>query len=223
MAQLPLCFRYRSKEEVESYLGTYEYYSLVEMSNKSNLPAKAWQNLTISVPKEDLEAYRLCNMYKEDIVNQVSMGAGLFIYGGVGSGKTVWAYKIARHYMEIMAGKLWDEKTTPVYFANVPRLLDDLRVAMKDAEATKILDHKMMNSDLVIFDDLGAENATSWAKDKLYQYIDYRYANAKACVFTSNIHLESLEPRIADRIKGSCTQIEFKMESKRKFGVLGGN
>ena len=110
-----------------------------------------------------------------------------------------------------------------LFRSNVPRLLDDLRVAMKDAEATKILDHKMMNSDLVIFDDLGAENATSWAKDKLYQYIDYRYANAKACVFTSNIHLESLEPRIADRIKGSCTQIEFKMESKRKFGVLGGN
>jgi len=222
VGKLPICFRFRTQEEIDSFLGTYEYYSLVEMASKSNLPVRAWQDLTISVPNEDLESYRVCHLYKEDVTNQVDLGQGLFIYGGVGSGKTVWSYKIARHYMETLAGKKWDEKSAPVYFANVPRLLDDLRVAMRDAEATKILDHKMMYSDLVIFDDIGAENATQWAKDKLYQYIDYRYANAKACIFTSNVELEALEPRIADRIKGSCTQVEFKMESKRKFGVLGG-
>jgi DNA replication protein DnaC len=222
MANLPICFRFRPKEEIESYMGTYEYYSLVEMAQKSNLPVRAWQDLTIGVPKDDLNAYRLCNKYKDDVVNQVSLGQGLFIYGGVGSGKTVWSYKIARHYLELLASTHRDEKSIPVYFANVPRLLDELRVAMRDADATKSLDHKIMHSDLVIFDDIGAENATQWAKDKLYQYIDYRYANAKACIFTSNVELEALEPRIADRINGSCTQVEFTMESKRKFGVLGG-
>ena len=220
--ELPVCFRFRSKEEIESYLGTYEYYSLVEMAKKANLPIRAWQDLTLKVPSEDLQAYKACNEFKVNVMEHVSKGNGLFIYGGVGSGKTVWSYKIARHYMETLAGKQWDEKTNPVYFANVPRLLDDLRSAFKDDKAMENLDHAMMFSDIVIFDDLGAENATEWAKDKLYQYIDYRYANCKTSVFTSNKELDSLEERIADRIRGTCTQVEFRMSSKRQFTAQGG-
>jgi DNA replication protein DnaC len=123
--------------------------------------------------------------------------------------------------METIAGKQWDDRTAPVYFANVPRLLDDLRSAFKDPQEMERLDHAMMTSDLVIFDDLGAENATEWAKDKLYQYIDYRYANCLASVFTSNQDLDNIDLRIADRIKGTCTQVEFIMSSKRQFTAKG--
>lgn len=219
---LPVCFRFRDEKEIQSYLGTYEYYSLVEMSKRSNLPIRAWKDLKMGVPKEDLDAYKVCNAYKDNVVEHVTNGEGLFIYGGVGSGKTVWSYKIARHYMETLAGKRWDEATTPVYFANVPRLLDDLRSALKDNEKMKHLDQLIMNSDLVIFDDLGAENATEWAREKLYQYIDYRYANCKASVFTSNKELDIIEERIADRIRGTCKLVEFRMSSKRILGATGG-
>lgn len=220
--ELPVCFRFRSKEEIESYLGTYEYYALIEMAKKSNLPVRAWQDLTLKVPSEDLQAYRTCNDFKLNVMEHVSRGTGLFLYGGVGSGKTVWTYKIARHYMESLAGKRWDEKTTPVYFANVPRLLDDLRAAMKDESLMAKLDHAIMTSDIVIFDDLGAENATEWAREKLYQYIDYRYANCMASIFTSNKELDNLDERIADRIRGTCTQVEFRMSSKRQLTATGG-
>lgn len=220
--QLPVCFRFRSQEEIASYLGTYEYYSLVEMDKKSNLPLRAWRDLTLGVPPEDLQAYTTCNEYKKNVCDNVKNGNGLFIYGGVGSGKTVWTYKIAREYMETLSGKQWDEKTNPVYFANVPRLLDDLRSAMRNEELMAKLDSLIMESDLVIFDDLGAENATEWAKDKLYQYIDYRYANCKASVFTSNKSLDEIEVRIADRIRGTCTQVEFLMSSKRQLTAQGG-
>lgn len=220
--QLPACFRFRTKSEIDSYMGTYEYYSLIQMDKKSNLPLRAWKDLTLGVPPEDLDAYKTCNAYKTEVLTNVKNGNGLFIYGGVGSGKTVWTYKISREYMETLAGKLWDEQTNPVYFANVPRLLDDLRASMKNEEALEKLDYLMMNSDLVIFDDLGAENATEWAKDKLYQYIDYRYANCKASIFTSNKELDNLDLRIADRIRGTCTQVEFKMSSKRQIMAQGG-
>lgn len=220
---LPACFRFRTQEEIDSYMGTYEYYSLVAMTKVANLPLRAWQNLSLGVSKEDVDAYNSCNEYKKNVVTRVNNGLGLYIYGGVGSGKTIWAYKIARQYMEIIAST-WDEDRdqTPVYFANVPRLLDDLRGAFKDDALMRKLDKLMMESDLVIFDDLGAENATEWAKDRLYQYIDYRYANNKASLFTSNKHLDSIEERIADRIRGTCEQIEFKMSSKRKYSTQGG-
>lgn len=220
--ELPVCFRFRSPEEINSYLGTYEYYAIIEMNRKSNLPLRAWKDLTLKVPPEDYQAYVTCDRYKQNVVKNVHEGVGLFIYGGVGSGKTVWTYKIARHYMETIAGKDWDESTIPVYFANVPRLLDDLRAAMRDDVAMHKLDRAMMEADLVILDDIGAENATEWARDKLYQYIDYRYANCKAMVITSNKDLEALDERIADRIRGTCEQVEFRMESKRLLTAQGG-
>lgn len=218
---LPNCFRYRSKEEIESYKGTYEYYSLVEMDKRSNLPVRAWQNLSLSVTKEDHAAYKKCKTYADSVMTKVMNGEGLFIYGGVGSGKTIWTYKIARMYMEKLASK-WDGKSNPIYFANVPRLLSDLKNAFSDDALQQKLDRLVMESDLVIFDDLGAENSTEWAKDKLYQYIDYRYANAKACLFTSNKDLDSIEERIADRIRGTCEQVEFRMSSQRTYSVQGG-
>ena len=221
MHNLPVCFKFRAEKEIKSYLGTYEYYSLVEMNKKSNLPVRAWKDLSLGVTPEDLDAYKTCQAYKDAVVTNVANGVGLFIYGGVGSGKTVWTYKIARHYMEQLASH-WDEKSNPVYFANVPRLLDNLRGAMGDAAALRTLDSLLMNTDLVIFDYFGAENATEWAKDKLYQYLYYRYANDLATIFTSNKELDEIEVRIADRIRGTCTQVEFRMSSKRQLGANGG-
>ena len=217
---LPICFRFRPKEEIESYLGTYEYYSVIEMAKLSNLPVRAWKDLRLAVNAEDIEAYTQCNEYKNAIIENVENGKGLFISGGVGSGKTVWTYKIARHYIESTAST-WDEKTIPVYFANVPRLLDDFRAAFQDNAKMASLDHVLTTAKLVIFDDLGAENATEWAKDKLYQYIDYRYANCLASVFTSNKDIDYLDSRIADRIRGTCHQVEFKMSSKRQITAQG--
>jgi len=219
---LPICFRFRPQEEIESYKGTYEYYSIVEMSKRANLPVRAWKDLSLKVNQSDKEAYQKCNTFKLNVKQHVADGLGLFIYGGVGSGKTVWTYKIARHYMEVLA-PTWDEKDgNPVYFANVPRLLDEFRSSMRSDSTTESLDKLIMESDIVIFDDIGAENATDWAKEKLYQYINYRYANCKTSIFTSNKELDSLEERIADRIRGTCEQIEFKMSSKRILDAHGG-
>lgn len=219
---LPICFRFRPQEEIDSYKGTYEYYSIVEMSKRANLPVRAWKDLSLRVSKEDEGAYRTCNEFKNNIVKHVQDGIGLFIYGGVGSGKTVWTYKIARHYIESIAPKWEDRDPNPIYFANVPRLLDEFRNAMRTDSKIDELDYLIMESDIVIFDDIGAENATEWAKEKLYQYINYRYANCKTSIFTSNKELDSLEERIADRIRGTCVNVEFKMSSKRILGAHGG-
>ena len=192
------------------------------MSKRANLPVRAWKDLSLRVSKEDEAAHRTCNEFKNNIVKHVQDGIGLFIYGGVGSGKTVWTYKIARHYIESIAPKWEDRDPNPIYFANVPRLLDEFRNAMRTDSKIDELDYLIMESDIVIFDDIGAENATEWAKEKLYQYINYRYANCKTSIFTSNKELDSLEERIADRIRGTCVNVEFKMSSKRILGAHGG-
>jgi hypothetical protein len=61
---------------------------------------------------------------------------------------------------------------------------------------------------VLILDALGTESATPWAREKLYQLINHRYNHRLATVFTSNVRLEQLDPRVASRMHdpalGAC-------------------
>ena len=53
---------------------------------------------------------------------------------------------------------------------------------------------------LLIWDDLGTEAATPWAREKLYQLFNHRYQEHLPTVVTSNRRLDELEPRVASRL-----------------------
>ncbi|MCL0097721.1 hypothetical protein M1O19_04290, partial [Dehalococcoidia bacterium] len=60
---------------------------------------------------------------------------------------------------------------------------------------------EIKNSPLLIFDDLGMETATAWAREKLYQILNYRYNARLATVITvTNPALESLDARLRSRL-----------------------
>ena len=53
---------------------------------------------------------------------------------------------------------------------------------------------------LLIIDDLGAEQSTPWATEKLYQIFNHRYNLRLPTVITTNIDLDRLDPRICSRL-----------------------
>lgn len=210
-------FRYAPEEEERlksTQEGLYIYNSMIEMDSRSNLPAKAWGDVTVRNYRHSHEAFMVCKEYQDNVFDKVRKGEGLYIYGNAGTGKTTWAYKIGRKYIATIAyNKL--EPRLALYFANVPELMNDLKAGFNDYQKMRELNYAIENADLVIFDDIGAENSTEWAKEQLYHYINYRYSNGKATIFTSNLPPNSLENRVADRIKGMTTILEFKGESER--------
>lgn len=126
----------------------------------------------------------------------------LFLVGSSGCGKTHLAAAIANARISRMDRAL---------LVVVPDLLDHLRSAFKpgseiayDERFEEIRQHP-----LLILDDLGAENDTEWANEKLFQIINYRYNAHLPTVFTSNLVLAGLPPRIKARIQDSaiCTII----------------
>lgn len=210
-------FRY-NKAEGEKLKSTKEglfiYNSLTEMEKKSNLPLKAWGDVSVEVFPKDKVAFTHCNTFLNNVVGNVIDGKGLYIYGPAGNGKTTWAYKIARKYIATLAYNKQAPRTA-VYFANVPELMNDLKLGFNDNELQRRLNYSIESADLVIFDDIGAENSTEWAQEQLYHYINYRYSNGKATIFTSNLPPNSLEKRVSDRINGMAQIIEFKGTSQR--------
>ena len=76
-------------------------------------------------------------------------------------------------------------------FLTVPDLLDWLRYSYDSPDTTfEQRFEEIRNVSLLVLDDLGAQNATPWAAEKLFQIIDYRYV-APAAVVTTNLALKT--------------------------------
>lgn len=52
----------------------------------------------------------------------------------------------------------------------------------------------------MILDDLGTQNATPWAREKLFQVLNYRYETRLPTVITTSSSLDEIDPRIRSRM-----------------------
>lgn len=121
------------------------------------------------------------------------MDGWLLITGNYGCGKTHLAASIANQAVSL---------GIPTLFITAPDLLDWLRFAYSDPETTfEKRFEEIRNIQLLIMDDFGTENATSWAQEKLFQIFNYRYLNRLPMVITTNHDLDSIEKRIASRLQ----------------------
>lgn len=133
------------------------------------------------------QAYDIARAYAENPDNWL-----LFV-GSYGCGKTHLAAAIANF-------TLHHKQMGPI-FAVVPDLLDHLRTAFGPNAETSY-DQRFTafrNADLLILDDLGTENATPWAREKLFQIINHRYIERAPTVVTTN-DLDRVDGRIRSRL-----------------------
>ncbi len=117
----------------------------------------------------------------------------LFIQGGYGVGKTHLAAAIASVCLR---------RGLPVTFLDTPDLLDYLRAAFSP-NAEETYDRRfdeLRDTPLLILDDLGTQNATTWAEEKLFQILNHRYIARLPTVITTNLALDDLDPRLGSRL-----------------------
>jgi DNA replication protein DnaC len=113
--------------------------------------------------------------------------------GHYGCGKTHLAAAIANYR---------NDEGYPVLFVVVPDLLDHLRAAFNPASPVsydKRFD-EVRTAPLLVLDDLGTESATPWAREKLYQIMNYRYVARLPTVITTAWKIEELDLRIEARL-----------------------
>lgn len=121
-----------------------------------------------------------------------NMEGWLLLQGGYGSGKTHLAAAIANFAVDV---------GLPTIFVTVPDLLDTLRFSFGSADDSfEERFEEVRQVPLLILDDFGTQNATSWAQEKLFQIINYRYINKLPLVVTTNLGLEQVEGRIRSRL-----------------------
>lgn len=122
-----------------------------------------------------------------------TLSGWLFLTGGYGCGKTHLAAAIANYVVSL---------SVPTLFLTVPDLLDWLRFSYDSPDANfEERFEEIRNIRLLVLDDLGTQNTTAWAQEKLYQIINYRYVNKLPLVVTTNQNLDEIDGRIRSRLQ----------------------
>jgi len=116
----------------------------------------------------------------------------LLIQGRYGCGKTHLAAAVANNAVG---------NGIPTLFLTVPDLLDQLRFSYSDEEVTfEDRFEQIRSAPLLILDDFGTQNATPWAREKLFQILNFRYINQLPLVVTTNLAIEEIEGRMRSRL-----------------------
>jgi DNA replication protein DnaC len=149
---------------------------------------------------------RVRSAFNETVKNK----KGLYIYGGVGTGKTHIAYAIQKRWYELGQSSL---------FWNMTELIDEIRSDFSRTEKEFISERVLDYQNLLFLDDIGAEKPTEWVEEKIYLIVNKRYNDMLPTIFTSNLKIDELANRIGDRIAsrivGMCEIINLEGEDRR--------
>jgi len=69
----------------------------------------------------------------------------------------------------------------------------------------------MLEAPLLVLDDLGAQQTSAWAEEKLYQLLNHRHLQRKPTIVTTNRELKDMEPRIASRLADLQTSTVYHL------------
>lgn len=148
-----------------------------------------------------------CKKYADNWEEANNAGAGLVLWGSVGTGKTFAAHCIANELIK---------HDIPVYITSLSRVIN---AGFDKADALK----RIRETPLVVFDDLGAERSSEYALEMVYLLVDERYRTGKPLIVTTNLAEKELRnpqdldrKRIYDRILERCVPIHFDGGSKRE-------
>lgn len=179
----------------------------------------SFENLDLDRPADFKNAVERCKKYCENWDEVKKQGLGMYLYGDVGTGKSL---------LTACIGNCLLARFTTVLFTNFFEIAKQIKKTFTDNSMTEsaFID-RLTSVDLLIIDDLGTEIVTkngekTWLQDKIYDVINARYINQKSTIFSSNESLVDLVEKCGlmkktvDRIAAMSTaKIELRGRSYR--------
>lgn len=174
----------------------------------------AWDPLL--VPERDrpvmIKTHQYCYAYAQEVAAGKA-DRGLLILGGVGLGKTFMCAAITH---------LVASFRKPVAYFTMADMMDFARRTKFDREGGDSLQAylRVLESALIVIDDLGQERVTDFTAEELFSVINFRINRGLPFVISTNLTPDELDDRygerIASRLFGFCDVLRFVGEDVRK-------
>jgi len=206
-----LCHIYTVEEKQP--LQEYSWGPEFELQKTMTFDKFDWRRLNLlPEQRQNLEgAYRLA-------LNFAKSPEGWLVFLGVtGCGKTHLAAAIANYRYQA---------NQPALFVVMPEFLDHLRSTFSPESKLSYdqVFERVKTAPLLILDDFGEQSTTPWAREKLYQVINYRYNARLATVITTRYSLqeilEEIESSISSRLVDPKISTPFNITAPDYRGDL---
>lgn len=198
-----------------SYLETAELVELRKLEaikdriQLINMPASL-KNVTIAdLDRQDENRVGVL-LAISDFVKRVGQdNKGIYLYGSFGVGKS---YLMA--YLANLLSKTHLLSTTMLHY---PTFVVDVKNAIQDSTVKEKIDH-VKTASVLILDDIGAEQHSSWLRDDVLQVIlQHRMQENLPTFFTSNFSMAELERHFAAGKSGDETWQAKRVMERIRF------
>lgn len=178
----------------------------IEALREAGIPDPGLRSKTFSTSTQSLQLAQ-AQKYVDAWPQMAEHNIGMLLWGGTGSGKT--------HAGACIANALIDRGVR----AGISSTAELLAVAYSDRPATI---RRLINLDLLVLDDLGAERDSAYAMETVYAVVDGRLKAGRPMVITTNLSLEDVRSpgdmgreRIYQRVLEGCQPVRFIGQSHR--------
>ena len=178
-----------SYEETPELIAAEKEAAIKNRLKLINLPASLKKASLAQVDLDDLGRLPVFEKLLAFVEQYPAIRKGLYLYGDFGVGKSFMVAALAHDLSE--------KRGVSSTLLHYPSFVIDAKNAISDGNVKTLVDEIKL-SEVLILDDIGAEQSTAWVRDEILQVIlQYRMQENLPTFFTSNFNFEDLEQHFA--------------------------
>ena len=196
-----------SYEETPELIAAEKEAAIKNRLKLINLPASLKKVSFADVDADDEKRFTVFRRLVEFSEAYPHVRKGLYLYGDFGVGKSFMVAALAHDLSE--------KRGVSSTLLHYPSFVIDVKNAIGDGNVKTLVDEIKL-SEVLILDDIGAEQSTAWVRDEILQVIlQYRMQENLPTFFTSNFNFEELELHFAKGKHGNDETWEARRVMER--------
>ena len=196
-----------SYEETPELIAAEKEAAIKNRLKLINLPATLKKASLAQVDLDDLGRLPIFEKLLAFVEQYPTIQKSLYLYGDFGVGKSFMVAALAHDLSE--------KRGVSSTLLHYPSFVIDAKNAISDGNVKTLVDELKL-SEVLILDDIGAEQSTPWVRDEILQVIlQYRMQENLPTFFTSNFNFEDLEKHFAKGKNGNDETWEARRVMER--------
>ena len=196
-----------SYEETPELIAAEKEAAIKKRLNLINFPSSLKNVSFLDVYRDDVQRLTVLKRMIEFVNDYPNNLKGLYLYGDFGVGKSFMVAALAHDLSE--------KRGVSSTLLHYPSFVIDVKNAIGDGNVKTLVDEIKL-SEVLILDDICAEQSTAWVRDEILQVIlQYRMQENLPTFFTSNFNFEDLEQHFAKGKQGNDETWEARRVMER--------